>query len=73
MLWQQYNTVSIPLDTARRNYFPHLSMNYFLRSVRAGRIPLRVVTDNCGGRRSKVVYLHDLADYLDKVGAIGES
>ncbi|WP_350581584.1 pyocin activator PrtN family protein [Pseudomonas sp. HY2-MNA-CIBAN-0224] len=72
MLWQQYNAVSIPLDTARRNYFPHLSMNYFLRSVRAGRIPLRVVTGDWGGQRSKVVYLHDLASYLDKMGGISE-
>lgn len=43
-----------------------------LRSISEGRLSLRVVTGDWGGQRSKVVYLHDLASYLDKMGGISE-
>lgn len=72
MLRRQYKDVCIPLDTVRRNYFPHLGMSQMLRSISEGRLPLRVVTGDWGGQRRKVVYLHDLASYLDRLGGISE-
>lgn len=66
MLRRQYGEVCIPLEVVRRKYFPHIgSTRYLLHVIRSERIKLRVVRSDWGGRTQWVVYLHDLADFLD--------
>ena len=66
MLRIRYGEVCIPLEVVRREYFPEIgSTRYLLQVIRSGQIKLRVVRSDWGGRTQRVVYLHDLADFLD--------
>lgn len=55
----------IPLDEVRREYFPHLELDKFLRKLSAGEIPLPVVRIEKSQKSAKGVYVQDLADYID--------
>lgn len=65
LLRRRYGSVCIPLDTVRRHYANHLGMPRFLRKIREKEIPLRVVKGDWGGRMQRVVYLHDLAQWIE--------
>ncbi|WP_413703610.1 pyocin activator PrtN family protein [Pseudomonas sp. Pseusp16] len=68
VLQRQYGSVCIPLEVVRRQYLGHLGMPQLLRKIGRGRITLRVVKSDWGGRTQRVVYLHDLAEWLAKGG-----
>ena len=66
MLRRRYGSICIPLEQVRDEYAPHLgTVTLLLRRIREGKIQLRVCKGDWGGRRCKVVYLHDLAAWLD--------
>lgn len=57
------------LAWVRERYFSHISSDrYLLRKISAGRIALKV-TRNDGAKGHVIVYLHDLAAYLDAQAA----
>jgi hypothetical protein len=68
VLQRQYGSVCIPLEVVRRQYLGHLGMPQLLRKIGRGRITLRVVKSDWGGGTQRVVYLHDLAEWLAKRG-----
>lgn len=68
LLQRQYGSVCIPLEVVRRQYLGHLGMPQLLRVIGRGRITLRVVKSDWGGRTQRVVYLHDLAEWLARGG-----
>jgi len=63
----QYNAQAvIPVGTVVRDYFPHLSVDKFLRKVAIGdiKIPLLRI-EPTSQKGAKGVHLNDLATYLD--------
>ncbi|MNG21627.1 Pyocin activator protein PrtN [compost metagenome] len=67
MLRRRYGSICIPLEQVRREYLGHIgTKSYLLRVIREGRLPLRVVKAEWGGTVQRVVYLHDLADWIDR-------
>lgn len=64
-LKKKYGNICIPLDIVRRHYASHLGMPQLLRKIREGKITLRVVKGDWGGSTQRVVYLHDLAQWID--------
>lgn len=68
MLRRRYGSVCIPIEQVRKDYLPHLgTVALLLRRIREDRVQLRVCKSDWGGRACKVVYLHDLADWLDSL------
>ena len=66
LLRRQYGSICIPLEQVRKEYLSHLGTEaLLLRRIREGKISLRVCKGDWGGRPCKVVYLHDLAEWLD--------
>jgi len=67
LLMAQYNGKAvIPVDVVARDYFPHLSVDKFLRKATLGEIKLPIVRIDPGTQKSaKGVHLTDLATYLD--------
>jgi hypothetical protein len=66
LLMGQYDSRAvIPLATVRADYFPHLSMDQFLRKIGAGEIKLPVVRAEASQKAAKGIHLEDLAAYLD--------
>lgn len=61
----EFATPCPTLSAVRERYFSHIGNDrYLLRKISAGSIQLKVT--RLGGRQGQcVVYLHDLADYLD--------
>lgn len=67
LLMAQYNAQAvIPVGTVVRDYFPHLSVDKFLRKVAIGdiKIPLLRI-EPTSQKGAKGVHLNDLATYLD--------
>lgn len=64
-LLRRYDRPCLPLDAVRAEYLPHIeSMDHLLEEIRKGHIRLRYTRLHT--RRSMpVVYLRDLADWLD--------
>lgn len=65
-LQRRYDRPCLPLDDVRREYLPHISSDeYLMEAIRTGTIRLRYV--RLGGSRlgPPVVYLRDLATWLD--------
>lgn len=67
-LREKYGSVCIPLEVVRLQYLGHLSMPQLLRAIARGRIALRVIKSDWGGRTQRVVYLHDLAEWIEQGG-----
>ncbi|PNG13421.1 pyocin activator PrtN family protein [Stutzerimonas stutzeri] len=66
MLRRRYGSVCIPIEQVRKDYLPHLgTVALLLRRIREGRIQLRICKADWGGRPCKVVYMHDLAEWID--------
>lgn len=68
LLMAQYNAQSIiPVGTVVRDYFPHLTIDKFVRKVALGDIKLPLVRIESGSQKAaKGVHLNDLAAYLDE-------
>ncbi|WP_122524621.1 pyocin activator PrtN family protein [Pseudomonas viridiflava] len=65
-LRDQFATPCPTLGTVRERYFSHISSDrYLLRKINAGRINLKVTRLGGSNKGQPVVYLHDLAAYLD--------
>lgn len=67
LLMAQYNAlVVIPAGTVVRDYFPHLTLDKFLRKVALGEIKIPLLRIEAGSQKAaKGVHLTDLAEYLD--------
>jgi hypothetical protein len=67
LLMAQYNAqVVIPAGTVVRDYFPHLTLDKFLRKVAIGEIKIPLLRIEAGSQKAaKGVHLTDLAEYLD--------
>ncbi|WP_372826495.1 pyocin activator PrtN family protein [Polaromonas sp.] len=68
LLMAQYDAQAIiPVGTIVRDYFPHLSVDKFLRKVGMGEIALPITRIEPGSQKgAKGVHLQDLAKYIDE-------
>lgn len=65
-LLRRYDRPCLPLDDVRAEYLPHIaSMDHLLEEIRKGVIRLRYVRLTGSRRAPPVVYLQDLANWLD--------
>ena len=65
-LRQEFATPCPTLAAVRERYFSHITSDrYLLRKISAGTIQLKVTRLGGSSKGQPVVYLHDLADYLD--------
>ncbi|WP_443693012.1 pyocin activator PrtN family protein [Pseudomonas protegens] len=65
-LRKEWPTAHPTLAAVRERYFKHISSDrYLLRSISAGRIALKVTRLGGSNKGTPIVYLHDLAAYLD--------
>ena len=67
LLMAQYNAQSvIPVSAVVRDYFPHLTLDKFLRKVGAGEIDIPLLRIDAGSQKTaRGVRLVDLAQYID--------
>lgn len=67
LLMAQYNAQAvIPASSVVRDYFPHLTLDKFLRKVAIGEIKIPLLRIEAGSQKAaKGVHLSDLAQYLD--------
>lgn len=66
LLRKQFTTPCPTLSEVREQYFTHIRTDrYLLSEIKAGRIQLTVTRLHNSERAERVVYLHDLADFLD--------
>ena len=63
----QYNSQAvIPVDKVVQDYFPHLSIDKFIRKVSLGDINIPMIRIEAGTQKSaKGIHINDLATYLD--------
>ncbi|RKS23563.1 pyocin activator protein PrtN [Pseudomonas sp. WPR_5_2] len=65
-LRKEWATPCPTLSAIRERYFSHITSDrYLLRQISAGRIQLKVTRLGASAKGTTVVYLHDLATYLD--------
>lgn len=65
-LRKQFPTPCPSLTAVRESYFPHIKTDRRLRDlIRAEQIKLKLSKPHNSARAKPVVYLHDLADFLD--------
>jgi hypothetical protein len=65
-LRSEFATPCPTLGAVRERYFSHIASDrYLLRKINAGAIQLKVTRLGGSSKGQPVVYLHDLADYLD--------
>ena len=67
LLMAQYNAQAvIPVGSVVRDYFPHLTVDKFLRKVALGEIKIPLLRIEATSQKAaKGVHLTDLAEYLD--------
>lgn len=69
-LRRQFATPCPTLAAVREQYFAHIRTDrYLLTEIKAGRIALVVKRLHGSTRAQRVVYLHDLAEFLDAQAA----
>ncbi len=67
LLMAQYDgRAIIPADRVCKDYFPHLTLDTFVRKVALGEIAIPLVRIDSGKKAAKGVHLQDLAAYIDK-------
>lgn len=67
LLMAQYDgQVIIPLDTVRKDYFSHLSVDNIKRKVALGDIDLPIIQIEKSQMSARGVHIKDLAEYIDK-------
>jgi hypothetical protein len=65
-LLEEYRLPCLPLAEVQARYFPrYRHQSSLLRAIKAGRVTLRVTPLQRGRYSHRVVYLQDLADWLD--------
>ncbi|UVM65304.1 pyocin activator PrtN family protein [Pseudomonas sp. B21-009] len=65
-LRRQWTTPCPTLREVREHYFPHIKTDQHLRKlINKGRIQLKLIKPDHSVRAEYVVYLHELAAYLD--------
>ncbi|WP_367239285.1 pyocin activator PrtN family protein [Pseudomonas fulva] len=65
-LRKQWTTPCPTLTAVREHYFPHIKTDRRFRElINAGKIGLKPTKLHHSARAQYVIYLHDLADYLD--------
>lgn len=65
-LRKEWPTPCPTLSAVRQRYFSHITSDrYLLRRISAGHIELKVTRLGGSAKGTAVVYLHDLAAYLD--------
>jgi len=65
-LMAQYNGQAlVAVETVCKDYFPHLSLDKFLRKTANGEIKLPVVRIEASQKAAKGVHLTDLATYIE--------
>lgn len=65
-LRREFTTPCPSLTAVRERYFAHIHTNrHLLKEIKAGRIPLTFTRLHSSVRANPVVYLRDLANYLD--------
>lgn len=67
LLMAQYNAMAvIPVGSVVRDYFPHLTVDKFVRKVSLGEINIPLVRIEAGSQKAaKGVHVTDLAAYVD--------
>ncbi|WP_460129558.1 pyocin activator PrtN family protein [Pseudomonas sp. H1_D05] len=66
LLRKQFDTPCPPLSMVREQYFSHIRTDrHLLKEINAGRVSLKLTRLHNSVRAKPVIYLHDLADYLD--------
>ena len=66
LLLQRYRTPCLTLEAVREEYLPHIkSLKYLRGLIRSGAIPLRIVHERGNPKAMPLVYLADLATWLD--------
>ena len=68
LLMAQYGARAVvPVGDVVRDYFPHLTIENFVRKVSLGDIKLPLVRIESGSQKAaKGIHLSDLAEYLDE-------
>lgn len=71
LLMAQYNAIAvIPVEAVVRDYFPHLSVQKFLRKVAIAEIKIPLTRIEAGSQKTaRGVHLNDLATYIDNRAA----
>jgi len=65
-LRREFATPCPTLSAVRERYFSHIRTDrYLISEIRSGRIQLKFTRLHNSARAKPVVYLHDLAAYLD--------
>lgn len=65
-LRNEWTTPCPTLTSVRERYFPHIKTDRrFKELINAGKIGLKPTKLHHSARAQYVIYLHDLADYLD--------
>ncbi|WP_044871998.1 pyocin activator PrtN family protein [Pseudomonas sp. LFM046] len=65
-LRQEWPSPCPTLTAIRERYFSHIRTDkHLLRLINSGKVALKVNRLHNSARAKRVVYLHDLADYLD--------
>lgn len=66
-LRNQWTTPCPTLTAVREHYFPHIKTDRRFRElIQKGEIRLKLKKLHSSSRAQYVIYLHDLADYLDE-------
>jgi hypothetical protein len=77
LLMAQYNAQAvIPVDQVVKDYFPHLSVDKFVRKVSAGEINIPMIRiEPSSQKAAKGIHIADLANYIDarRAAAIKEA
>ena len=67
LLMAQYGgRAAIPLERVVNDFFPHLTVQKFLRKALAGQIRLPILRIEASQKSQKHIHLVDLAAYLDE-------
>lgn len=65
-LRSEFATPCPTLSAVRERYFSHISSDrYLMRKISSGSIALKVTRLGGSNKGQPVIYLHNLADYLD--------
>jgi len=67
LLRQRYRCNYITVDQLLQEHLPHIGSERTLReAIRAGSLPLRLDRLHDSRKAPRIVYLHNLADFLDQ-------
>ena len=65
LLHRRYDRPCLTLEEVRAEWFPEISLDSLMEEIHAGQIKLRYTRLRPSRKAQPVVYLHDLARYLD--------